>query len=449
MRILVLSILYYGCAFVGLVNPFFGLLFLIHIIIFRPESLVWGGAYFGRLHLITAVLVIIGCFLHKRDLAKNAAYPHQKRNIALFLIFILWLGIVTVLANVSVQMSFDKTVEVIKIFAICTVFTVLVTTEKRLDLYVWVSVISFGLVSFWGFLQALAGNQRLDDLWPGGSNYVGAQLALMTPLAIAKAMDKNVRLNVKLLFLACAVSMVLCIFATESRGAFLGLSAALFTFVLFTRYRARAIIVMAFIALLSYPWILQPSVERLSTIFSSAKYEDPTIEGRVFLWKLAIEMWQDNPIAGIGLDNFSDYRKNYEGRLDRLIQSDETREIVFGGRARYPHGMYTGVLAETGIVGLALLLIVLFRNLWLPFPKYFVRDPAYSSLYLQARAAQAGLLGLAIAAIFGDFQYLEMFYLQMFFIGAVRGYAEVLISQARLTDNVPRPEMAVAARATI
>jgi len=50
------------------------------------------------------------------------------------------------------------------------------------------------------------------------------------------------------------------------------------------------------------------------------------------------------------------------------------------------------------------------------------------SFYLQVKAAQAGLIGFAVAAFFGDFQYIEMLYLQSFFVGAVRGYADSLVS---------------------
>jgi hypothetical protein len=38
---------------------------------------------------------------------------------------------------------------------------------------------------------------------------------------------------------------------------------------------------------------------------------------------------------------------------------------------------------------------------------------------MQIRGAQAGLLGFAVAALFGDLQYIEMFYVQIFFAGVI------------------------------
>ena len=54
MRALVLFIVYYSLAGYSLLSPVVGVLFFVHIMIFRPENLVWESPMFGRLHLITA-----------------------------------------------------------------------------------------------------------------------------------------------------------------------------------------------------------------------------------------------------------------------------------------------------------------------------------------------------------------------------------------------------------
>jgi len=38
---------------------------------------------------------------------------------------------------------------------------------------------------------------------------------------------------------------------------------------------------------------------------------------------------------------------------------------------------------------------------------------------MQTRGAQAGIAGFAVCALFGDLQYIEMLYLQIFFIGSL------------------------------
>src|SRR3990172_5331431 len=112
---MVLTVLYYAAALFGLRSPVFGLLFFIHIVFFSS-----GG-------------------------------------------------------EVEVKASFARTLELLKIFAICAVFAKIVNTESRMEFYVRVVVISFGLLALWGFQQSLLGNERLDTLWPGGSNYIASQ----------------------------------------------------------------------------------------------------------------------------------------------------------------------------------------------------------------------------------------------------------------------------------
>ena len=72
MRIAVLFILYYSSAVYGFFNPLYGLLFFVHITIFRPESLAWGTPVFGRLHLMTAIVALLGYFVRKGQGVQSA-----------------------------------------------------------------------------------------------------------------------------------------------------------------------------------------------------------------------------------------------------------------------------------------------------------------------------------------------------------------------------------------
>jgi len=439
MRIIVLTFLYYAAALYGVRYPVFGLMFFIHIVIFRPDSLVWGHPVFGRLHLITAVLVVAGYFLQRRWLKATGGGVLQKKNLVNIGLFLVWLLIVSVVAERSVPRSFEKSLELLKIFAMCVVFTKIVTTEERMENYVWVVVISFGLLSLWGFEQSLNGNMRLDTLWPGGSNYIASQLALIAPFAIAKAADKNMRLIYRVGFLTCAVFMVLCTFATQSRGALLGLILGMITFMFFVRYRIRAFAVLTLITVLVYPLVTETYVERIGTSFVSEEERDPSAESRFALWQLALRIWQDYPIAGVGLDNFPFMRSAYAAEFLDLVTSKEVYNLIFDEdlyRERAPHGVYTGMMAETGVVGAGLFILLLLRNIFVRFPKKFSDSPANQSFYLQAKGAQAGLVGFAFAALFYDLQYIEMLYLQMFFIGAIKTYAESKLNPA--VEVLPR-----------
>jgi O-antigen ligase len=121
---------------------------------------------------------------------------------------------------------------------------------------------------------------------------------------------------------------------------------------------------------------------------------------------------------GVGLENFSAVKEGYADKVHDMVTSDEMANLIFG-RQRYPHGMYTGLLAETGLVGTGLLLVLILRNMFCRTPRSLS-----NALYLQMKGAKAGLIGFAVAAVFGDFQYIEILYVQLFFVGAVRALGD-------------------------
>lgn len=434
MRTAVLLLIYYSCVFYALRNPVFGLLFFIHITIFRPESLVWGNTAFGRLHLITSLSVIVAYLSKKKSDGGGSDDSYQRVNIRLFFVFVLWLVIVSFLAEYSIQLSFDKTIEVAKIFVLCFLFAKLINTKERLESYVWVTSISFGLLSFWGVLQGLAGNPRLDSLWPGGSNYIAAQLTLIAPFCFAKVFDTNLSWRSRPLFLACTLSIVLCSIYTSSRSGSLGLGLGLLAFVLQINQRVKVLAGLAVGIVLISPWIPDTYSHRIGSIFVEEGERDTSAESRGVLWRIALRIWQDHPITGIGLENFSPVKETYVGKVSDIVTSQEMFGLIFN-QERRPHGLYTGMMAETGIVGIGLFLTLVFRNILCRSPASFLKGRSDNSLYLQIRAAQAGLIGFTINAFFGDFQYLEMLYLQLFFVGAVQGYARTLLNSETNRDN--------------
>jgi O-antigen ligase len=279
-------------------------------------------------------------------------------------------------------------------------------------------IVSFSLLAFWGYLQALAGNERLDDLWPGGSVSIAAMFVLVVPIALSRLFEPGRSLQSKLIFLACAFIMLLCTIATQSRGGFVGLAVALTIFSFFTRYRLRIFAAVALVVLLALPWVSVTQQERIDSIFASSGERDRSAESRFVLWKLALRVWKDYPVIGVGLANFSPVKERYAGRVADIVDNDEMYYLIFG-RNRMPHGTYTGMLAETGVVGLGLLMLLVGRNILFRVPRGFSETAGGRRLYLQMRAAQAGVIGFAVSAIFADLQYIEMVYVQLFYIGAL------------------------------
>ena len=86
--------------------------------------------------------------------------------------------------------------------------------------------------------------------------------------------------------------------------------------------------------------------ERITTL-------DPAGSGRSSLWTVAWRVTSDKPLAGVGLDNFVVVAGDYVREPGALTRVERIAEDP-----QYVHNLYLHVLAESGIVGLALYLAV-------------------------------------------------------------------------------------------
>lgn len=417
MRILILSVFYYGSVAYSVANPIYGLLFFDHIMLFRPENLTWGTPLFGRLHLFTAVATLLGYLLHRPQYVQDRPSGFQNRNVLVFGLFSGWLFLASAWAEHSTDTSYTIAFDIAKIFLFCFLFARLLTKPEHLMRYIWVSSISLGLLSFWGIVQGLMGNYRLEELWGvGGSNILGSLLVLMAPFVFANVLDSTVPVRSRFVFLGCAVLIILCTVYTDSRGAFLGLGVGMLMLLVQLRQRVQLIGGLILVSLLVSPWLPDTYFNRVATIFAPAEQLDASAAARPVLWKIAFRIWQDHPIAGVGLGNFSAEKETHAGRVADMAMSDEIAGVIFN-QPRMPHSLYFCLLAEVGAVGLALYLILFLRNAFFQLPKH-QEGESLPVLYFQTKGAQAGLVGFAIAALFGDFYYIEPLYFQIFWAGA-------------------------------
>jgi putative inorganic carbon (HCO3(-)) transporter len=129
--------------------------------------------------------------------------------------------------------------------------------------------------------------------------------------------------------------------------------------------------------------------ERISTI-------DAGGSGRSSLWTVGWRVASDHPLTGVGLDNFvvvaGDYVRE-PGALTRVGRIAEDPQYV--------HNLYLHVLAENGVVGLALYVMFVagcLRAAWVAASRFAARgDPAMEAL---ARAVFVGACGMLISAFF-------------------------------------------------
>ena len=110
---------------------------------------------------------------------------------------------------------------------------------------------------------------------------------------------------------------------------------------------------------------------------------------RLEMWKASFEVIKENPIIGVGEDNYAKYQKKLidQGKIDK-----------FTGNFLHPHGEYITSLVEQGIIGLLAFIFVLLTPIML-----FLNIIKYNLFNNQERALVAS--GMLIILHFGFYSF--------------------------------------------
>ena len=187
---------------------------------------------------------------------------------------------------------------------------------------------------------------RLGASGPQDPNYLAS--ALVPAAVLAAGLASLTRNGPWRLALIGAVGVLgVGLIATGSRGgvvaAIVAIAAAL-ALVRGRRMQVGALIAIAVVVIGG--WMTTSSPETIDRLKS---FEGGN--GRVDLWSVALRMSEANPITGVGVNNFQSRSVDYVLEPGRL----ENTELIID-RPHVVHNVYLQQLAETGVVGLGLLL---------------------------------------------------------------------------------------------
>jgi putative inorganic carbon (HCO3(-)) transporter len=180
--------------------------------------------------------------------------------------------------------------------------------------------------------------------------------------------------------------------ATESRGGVLGLAFALVAAFLLLRHQRARVLAWTLIAaagLAVYLPFHHDALHRLTHFGGGGS-------GREDQWTVAWRIFRAHPLFGVGLGNFTVLEPRYTlepGPMTHVAIIAETPDIV--------HNTYLQLLAETGVIGLIVFLIVVAGSLrasWLAAKRFdAVGREDYGDL---ARAVLIGTIGMLAASFF-------------------------------------------------
>ncbi len=194
------------------------------------------------------------------------------------------------------------------------------------------------------------------------------------------------------LWIACAALCLAAVFGSLSRGAVLGLLVTAVWALLAGHIKLRtaawtAVVVTGALAMVValVPALVSEKIE------AKNKVADTNDDERKIRWLVTTEMTADHPVLGIGPGGFQTEYGRYVG--DR--ETNPTHQL------KVAHQMYLEVAAELGALGLVAFLLVLLYGWSSARAVARARDPERAL----AVGVQAGLLGMAVAAMFLTEQY--------------------------------------------
>jgi putative inorganic carbon (HCO3(-)) transporter len=335
--------------------------------------------------LLFALFMLMWGF-HQAYLGKRPAYRHHLR---LMFPLIAFISIITLTGFVADNLSAWLNEWIKWLIIALTVFYVLENKQHRqiIALLLLVSAFGHAVVGIYTFLGGSgADHLRISERFFrafgtfGQPNPFGGFMGLIAPLGIMlglaqirdfiKKPTRFTALKFGILGIMTVI-IILALFASWSRGAWLGFVASVGIMLValprkFWQSVALFIIGIIFVIGLAYVNVLPSSItNRLQSItqemFSSADVrgvyitsENYAVIERLAHWQAALNMAEANPILGVGMGNYDSAYDTY-----RLLNWEMSLS--------HAHNYYLNIFAETGAVGLTvylLLFVLIFNMVW-------------------------------------------------------------------------------------
>ncbi|MBF0371306.1 MAG: putative O-glycosylation ligase, exosortase A system-associated [Magnetococcales bacterium] len=425
MRDLLLVLFIFGMLPVVLFKPRLGILLWAWISYMNPHRLTWSYAYNFRFNFIVAIATLIGIWF-ARDIYKRIPWTP---TTVLWLLFIGWTSVTTYTAFNTGSANWEWfRFHKIQLMIACTFF--LIDDRKWLHYLAWVIAFSIG---FWGlkggFFTLLHGGAH--HVYGPAISFISDNNALALALVITVPLMRYLQLHTpnKLIRLVLIVTMALssaAILGSYSRGGFLGAGVLAVAFWLKNRHKWLLGLVMIIGIGLLLNFMPPKWQERMEDIFKEEEIlDDLSVSGRFIAWNFALEVVKDRPLIGTGFRGFS--YKTY------AIYSPENW-------ARDAHSIYFEVLAEQGIPGLTL--FVLMYLFTFQSGRWVIKNtkdrPELIWANDLAAMLQVSLVGYAVAGAFLGLAYFDLPYHFMAMVMITRRIVEKELSLGTTTRTVQK-----------
>lgn len=391
-------------------RPFFGLCVYYVVSFLQPKLLCWRPDFQDA--MLVGVPLVVGAIALgvgrrvPRTLADSAtgrirgvmdelvrspilvpAWP-----LALGAVLILYIALTRLLVPYPLAPTTDQFRALGKILIITALLTGLASDLRRFRvLYIIIAL----AVAFW----AVKGGLKVIVLGPHkvyGKSYDNNIFALTTvmtlPMVFYFALSVR-HARWRALLLSIAALMCLAIIGSRSRAGFVAFTIVLAGMAWSSRYRLRALCAVLIVATVT---LLASAGEVRERIQSIVSYEsDRSALSRFHTWAIARELISHSPLIGVGFNNFEIAKDHY------------------GGGRQAAHNIYLQNLAELGLLGHPLWLVLVFGSM-LSMYRFMRRSRRLPSemrwAYHWSRGLFLGMVAFCVHGMFHNEEYLELMF---------------------------------------
>lgn len=355
------------------------------IIFFTPLAVSFSDSNFGLgVSLPTEPLMagVLLLFIIKLFFDWSFDKRFLKHPLTLAIIFnLLWILLTTFTSElplVSVKYFVSRLWFVIPFYFL---ISKLVNSTGDIRKFAWMYMIPLiGVViyttiqhSMWGF-EKKAGNWVMSPFYNDHTAY-GMILAFFVPISVSIIFTKEYSRTIKMWSIAAASVILMALFLSYSRAAWLSLIAGIGVFVLiYFKIKFRYVLI-SFITLIAFFFAFQNQIldslskndqdssgnfmEHVSS--SSNIATDASNLERINRWACAIRLFEERPVVGWGPGTYQFVYAPMQRAKEKTIISTDFGD---GGNA---HSEYLGPLADMGLVGslsfLAIVIIILITGI--------------------------------------------------------------------------------------
>jgi putative inorganic carbon (HCO3(-)) transporter len=305
--------------------------------------------------------------------------------------------------------------------------------EQRHVVWLYAVFVAGGLItSAVGALAPQAAGNVGERLGGAGvnPNELGGLAATAAVMAAVLACTRGLSVPARITALVASFLSAISLIMTETRGAVVGLAAAMVA-APFLAGRGRRLAAAGAVTVLALGLVFWLSAFAPQNAVKRITDFGPSGSGRSDLWTIGLRMVEDKPVTGVGAGNFPVSSVHYLLEPGTIVRDEFIVDVP-----KETHNIFLQVLSELGVVGLALFLAIVAYCMAsaLDAARAFARARAHV-MEMLSRGIVLGLVALLIASAFTTELYSKQLYLLLATGPALRAMARRRETEARAVDT--------------